>query len=154
MFVQIPRLRRAIVNRRHENAPAFAFGGDLSLHNSIVLFEMSCEQISRWATLWPRRGCWRRLSRCEFILTQWNNWGPILLIWARLGSVGEDEHKAKARHPFGEASSVGDVLNSPHRGTLACSIRCSTGSLTSWARVLVERLTLTTGSRSQLFWQG
>ena len=70
------------------------------------------------------------------------------------GPIREDEHKATARHPFGKAPSVGDVLNSPHRGTLACSIRCSTGSLTSWGRGLVERLTLITGSRSQRFWQG
>ena len=46
------------------------------------------------------------------------------------------------------------LLISTQRGTLACSTRCSTGSLTSWGRGLVERLTLITGSRSQRFWQG
>ena len=37
--------------------------------------KMSCEQMCRWATRWPRRGWWRRLSRWgrEFFLTQSNN---------------------------------------------------------------------------------
>ena len=104
MFVQIPRLRRAIVNRRQKNAPAFASGGDLSK----FLLKMSCEQICRWETRWPRRGCWRRLSRWGrgFFLTYYN-----LTIIEPKGPVREDEHKATARHPFGKVSGIEKVLD-------------------------------------------
>ena len=55
-----PRLRQAIVNRSQENASAFAFGGDFSIR---CFFKKSCEQLSRWGTRWPARGCWRRPNR-------------------------------------------------------------------------------------------